>query len=192
MRVIAGSARSVPLMAPPRKNTRPTSDKIKETLFNILQFEVKDRIFLDIFAGSGAIGIEALSRGAKKCIFVDSSHQATLVIKRNLQKCHLEKKALVYNCDALKLDLYVDNYLLLKKGSIVYLDPPYGSGLEIFVLEGLIKKRCLDEDTIIILEAEKNYEISKLEKFEFLCITRIKKYKNQEHIFIRRRNSTLF
>ena len=85
MRVIAGSARSLKLMTPEGQDTRPTTDRIKETLFNILQFELYDAVFLDLFAGSGAIGIEALSRGAKEACFVDSGTEAENCIKENLK-----------------------------------------------------------------------------------------------------------
>ena len=85
MRVIAGSARHIPLKTVPGDNTRPTTDRIKETLFNILQFQLADENFLDLFSGSGGIGIEALSRGASECVFVENNKEAVQCIKTNLK-----------------------------------------------------------------------------------------------------------
>jgi len=100
VRVIAGTARSIPLETPAGKETRPTTDKIKETLFNMLQFEVQGCVFGDLFAGSGAIGIEALSRGAAGCVFCDRSEPAVRAVTANLRKCHLEKQAVVMKGEA--------------------------------------------------------------------------------------------
>ena len=100
MRVIAGTARSIPLKAPAGMDTRPTTDKIKETLFNILQFDVQGALFVDLFAGSGAIGIEALSRGAEKALFIDSARAAADVIRENVRKCRFEDRAKILRADA--------------------------------------------------------------------------------------------
>ena len=95
MRVIAGTARRLPLVTPKGMETRPTTDRIKETLFNILQNDLPGCHFLDLFAGSGAIGIEALSRGAAKAVFVDNSKEALSCIRQNLEKTHLADRAIV-------------------------------------------------------------------------------------------------
>ena len=99
MRVIAGTARSIPLKSPAGMDTRPTTDKIKETLFNILQFDVQGAVFADLFAGSGAIGIEALSRGAHHAFFIDSAKPAFDVIRENVRKCHFEDRATIVRGD---------------------------------------------------------------------------------------------
>ena len=99
MRVIAGTARSLKLVTPEGTDTRPTTDRIKETLFNMLQFDLQDASFLDLFAGSGAIGVEALSRGASYACFVDSSTKAEECIKSNLTHTKLIDKASVYKQD---------------------------------------------------------------------------------------------
>ena len=99
MRVIAGTARSLKLVTPEGTDTRPTTDRIKETLFNMLQFDLQDATFLDLFAGSGAIGIEALSRGASYACFVDSSTKAEECIKSNLTHTKLIDKASIYKQD---------------------------------------------------------------------------------------------
>ena len=95
MRVIAGTARRLPLIAPEGKDTRPTTDRIKETLFNIIQDDVPGAMFLDLFSGSGAIGIEALSRGAKQAYLVEFGKEPLRCIKANLAKTHLEDQAVV-------------------------------------------------------------------------------------------------
>ena len=101
MRVIAGSARRISLKTPKGLDTRPTTDRLKETLFNILQYDLADCCFLDLFAGSGGIGIEALSRGAAQCILVDQNREAVACIRENLQVTHLTEQATVMCCDAL-------------------------------------------------------------------------------------------
>lgn len=185
MRVISGSARSVPLDAPRGLVTRPTSDKIKETLFNILQFEIGDALFIDLFAGSGGIGIEALSRGASGCIFVDNSHAAVNVIHKNLARCHLEDKAVVYGCDAMRVDFYMPREIPPDKRLMIFMDPPYGKGLEIPIFNGLMRGGHIKDDTLIVLEESKKYDVSRIMDIGFLSVTRIKEYKNQKHIFIK-------
>ena len=101
MRVIAGTARSMPLKTVEGSDTRPTTDRIKETLFNILQTEIYGSRFLDLFSGSGAIGIEALSRGAKEAVFVEHSKECVKCIKDNLKFTHLDEKAVVMEQDVL-------------------------------------------------------------------------------------------
>ena len=101
MRVIAGIARSMPLKAAEGDNTRPTTDRIKETLFNMLQSDIAGCRFLDLYSGSGAIGIEALSRGAKEAVLVENARQAIAVIKDNLTFTKLSPKAVVMEQDVL-------------------------------------------------------------------------------------------
>ena len=100
MRVIAGKARSIPLFSVEGQDTRPTTDRIKETLFNMLQDEIADCLFVDLFSGSGAIGIEALSRGARKAIFVEKAPKAVACINENLKKTKLDSDAVVMTTDA--------------------------------------------------------------------------------------------
>ena len=127
MRVISGSARSVPLKACDDKEMRPTTDVIKETLFNILQFDLEGISFLDLFAGSGAIGIEALSRGAKFAYFVDYIKSAVDVINENLQKTKLIDKAKVSHIDVRRINKSCG--VLAYKYDMIFLDPPYESDL---------------------------------------------------------------
>ncbi|MCD8018674.1 MAG: RsmD family RNA methyltransferase, partial [Clostridiales bacterium] len=99
MRVIAGTARHLKLKTLEGNNTRPTTDRIKETLFNMLSFEVEDSRFLDLFGGSGGIGIEALSRGAREAVFVEHNRRAATCIRENLLHTHLQDKAVVMEQD---------------------------------------------------------------------------------------------
>ena len=178
MRVIAGSARSIPLIAPSGNNTRPTTDKIKETLFNILQYDVQGAVFYDIFAGSGAIGIEALSRGAERAVFVDTSRDAINCITANVKKCMFTASQL--SAYFKKNEAENDAQL------IIFMDPPYERDLEMPVLRAIAESGVLKEDDIIIVEEAIRYELELPEELG-LEIYRVKEYKNQKHLFIRKR-----
>ena len=131
MRVIAGTARSMPLKTIKGMDTRPTTDKIKETLFNTLQTDVPDSRFLDLFGGSGAIAIEALSRGAAYAVLVEQNSKAVRCIKDNLIFTRLKDRADVYQCDALTGLRRLEGQ---KPFDIIFMDPPYDQGLEQQVL----------------------------------------------------------
>ena len=149
MRVITGSARGRKLEAPQGLETRPTSDMVKEAMFNIIQFEVEEAMVLDLFAGSGQLGIEALSRGAKFAVFVDASREAQEVIRANLQSTGLAQKSRVAAMDALGfLKSTGDRF------SIALLDPPYQKGLLDEALPLLAGK--MEEGGVILCESEKN------------------------------------
>ncbi len=123
MRVITGSARGRRLITLEGNDVRPTTDKVKEALFSIVQFELEGRRVLDLFAGSGQLGIEALSRGADSCVFVDSSKKAIEVVKQNLAATGLARRASVIHGDALRyLQTCRDRF------DVVFLDPPYSTG----------------------------------------------------------------
>lgn len=186
MRVIAGTARSIPLKTPDGMDTRPTTDRIKETLFNMLQFELRDSVFLDIFSGSGAIGIEALSRGAAHGVFVDNSRPAYDAINQNLVKCRLKDRAAIYRTDAANVPYYypTDDELRDRK-LIVFMDPPYGKGLEKAVLKALSEKIGFRDEATLILEESLQYDPSDLYGTGFEVV-RIKEYKNQKHLFLKR------
>lgn len=125
MRVISGTARGHKLTAPGGKNTRPTGDRMKEDLFNILAPEVGGAYFLDLYCGSGAIGIEALSRGADSAVFVDESEDAIAVTKENLAKTRLSDRAEVL----LMSDKTAQEKLADRVFDIIFMDPPYNSGI---------------------------------------------------------------
>ena len=118
MRVIAGEFRSRHLKTLPGLETRPTPDRLRETLFNVLAAEIEDEVFLDAYAGTGAIGIEALSRGAARAIFIERSRSAAEVIRENLASLGLTRRAEVLHGRVLQ-------YLKHRKADIVFLDPPY-------------------------------------------------------------------
>ncbi|MBQ7174037.1 MAG: 16S rRNA (guanine(966)-N(2))-methyltransferase RsmD [Lachnospiraceae bacterium] len=186
MRVIAGTARSIPLKAPAGMDTRPTADKIKETLFNILQFEVQGAVFADLFAGSGAIGIEALSRGADRALFIDSAKPAVDVIRDNVRKCHFEDRAEIIRADAMSAAAYVSRALKAAEPGtplIVFMDPPYDKGLEFPVLASLSAAGILNEDSLVIVEESLRCDMSPAEELGF-TVCREKLYKNQKHVFM--------
>lgn len=152
MRVITGSARGRKLAAPEGLDTRPSSDMTKQAVFNIVQNYVENSVFLDLFAGSGQVGIEALSRGAKSVTFIDNNPKAIAVIKENLKNCGLMEKARVAMMDSLAF--------LQNAGAqfdIVFLDPPYQQQLIDQALPLLTK--VVAENGIILCETERNEEL---------------------------------
>ena len=168
MRVITGKARGVQLKTPDGLTTRPTTDRVKEALFSIIQFEIPTARVLDLFGGTGQLGIEALSRGAKSAVFVDAGEPACRLIKENLRRTKLEKDAKVIRSD------YLD-YLkrCRERFDIVFLDPPYA---EVF-LENALK--CITEIDILetggIIVAER--PVGKELPWDFEGFTRSKDYK---------------
>ena len=183
MRVIAGSARSIPLTAPEGMDTRPTTDRIKETLFNILQFSLEGRPFLDLFAGSGAMGIEALSRGASCAAFVDADRRAVGCIRKNIEKCGFESRSEVLQTDVCAGLLRLAGREELRT-PIVFLDPPYGKGLEFPALRSLLELGFLDGDSLVIVETSLSGDLSPAKQLGYE-ILREKRYKNQKHVFLK-------
>ncbi|MBO6133790.1 MAG: 16S rRNA (guanine(966)-N(2))-methyltransferase RsmD [Lachnospiraceae bacterium] len=182
MRVIAGSARHLKLKTRSGEETRPTQDIVKETLFNIIQMRVPGSSFLDLFAGSGSIGIEALSRDADRAVFVDNSRDAVKVIWENLEFTHLTDRAQVITSDwrsAL--------YSLENKGrfDMIYVDPPYKSGLEKKVLDVLRESKTADSDTLIIIEASRETDFSYVQEMGYE-VFKDKLYRNNRHLFLRK------
>ena len=179
LRVIAGTARSLPLKTVDGMDTRPTTDRIKETLFNMLQTDVYASRFLDLFAGSGAIGIEALSRGAKAAVFVEHSKQCVECIKDNLKFTKL--KAVVMEQDVLS-----GISRLAGKGvfDIVFMDAPYKTGQERDVLVALKNGDIIDKYTIIIIEEALDTDLSYVSELGYE-IYKEKRYKTNKHVFLR-------
>lgn len=184
MRVISGKSRGKKIVSLEGDNTRPTLDRVKEALFNIIQFKVQDAVVLDLFAGTGALGIEALSRGAKEAIFCDKVPDAIKIIKQNITNTNNLDKSTIMNKD------YKDVLETLskqnKKIDIVFLDPPYKTNLAIDSLQKIIMGNLLTEDGIIIIETDdinKEQEILKIEKVE---IFDKRKYGSVWLIFIRK------
>lgn len=157
MRVISGKCRGTKLVAPEGLHTRPTTDRIKETLFNMIAFDIPGCEFLDLFSGSGSIGVEALSRGAQKVIFVDNNPAAIACINQNLQKTSLQKEGIVYNRDSLSVIKTLGEQKA--KFDIIFLDPPYAMEGINEILEGIITYDLLKPEGYIIVESGSEYEI---------------------------------
>ncbi|NMB44501.1 MAG: 16S rRNA (guanine(966)-N(2))-methyltransferase RsmD [Clostridiales bacterium] len=185
MRVIAGTAKSIKLDTIEGDKTRPTTDRTKETLFNIIQYDVQDCVFLDLFCGSGAIGIEALSRGAKQAFFVDNNREAVAITKKNLKKTKLEEKAKVIKSVALASIGEIEAYGL--GFDIIFMDPPYNKLLEKDILLTIEKSGLIHDNTIIIVEASIETDFQYLEDTS-LHVYREKNYKTSKHVFIRKNN----
>lgn len=161
MRIVAGKFRGTRIEAPKGLATRPTSDRVRQALFNVLEhgaphFNFEGARVLDLFAGSGALGLEALSRGARFCLFVEESAAARAAIRRNVEALGLTGITKIWRRDATKLG---------ERGTqlafdLVLLDPPYGRGLGEQALAGLIEGGWCGEDAIVVLEERADAEIS--------------------------------
>lgn len=153
MRIISGMRKGLKLKSPDGMNTRPTTDRVKESVFNLLQFCLPCDSVLDLFAGSGALGIEALSRYCSHAVFVDQNRQSFSLIKDNLVAAQLGEKASVYCTDAL-------SFLRTCSQSfdLIFLDPPYNAGFLKPVLQEISERGLLSEDGIIVVETEENGE----------------------------------
>ena len=180
MRVIAGSAKSLKLKTLDSMDTRPTQDRTKETLFNVLSPYIADRRFVDLFAGSGGIGIEALSRGAKSCVFVEQNPQALACITENLTYPKLADKAKVLKGDVLTLMRQIPDD---EPYDIIFMDPPYNKCLEKEVLYYISSTNMIDEYTIVVVEASIETDFSYLPDLG-LRIYKKKEYKTNQHVFI--------
>ena len=184
MRVIAGSARRLLLKTLPGDDTRPTTDRIKETLFNMIQVYVPGAEFLDLFGGSGGIAIEALSRGAKHAVIVEKNPRAVKIIEENLQHTHLAESA-----DVIAGDAAAALQKLASSGAgpfdIIFLDPPYGAGLEDRALAILKETGLADEDTLVILEMKVDADITRFQEAGWMLVKN-KEYKTNKHVFLRK------
>lgn len=182
MRVIAGTARRLPLVSPSGKDTRPTTDRIKETLFNIIQDDVPGCHFLDLFSGSGGIGIEALSRGAKQAVFVEFGREALDCIRKNLEKTRLKDKAVV-----LPVEVTYSISKLEKMGQvfdIIYADPPYKKDFEPKILRLLAESAIVKTNTLVVMESSLETVPDYVDETKYEII-RIKQYKTNQHLFLR-------
>lgn len=182
MRIIAGTARSLPLKTIEGKDTRPTTDKTKETLFNVMQFDVPGAYFLDLFAGSGQIGLEALSRGAAYAIFVENSGKAASCIEDNIHFTKFDKVSRLMMTDAVTAVRTLEGKY---KFDIVFMDPPYNKELEKEVLITLSDSDILKDDTLIVVEASNDTDFDYLTELGYE-IVKEKIYKTNKHVFIKR------
>lgn len=167
MRVITGSARGRKLITLEGNDVRPTTDKVKEAIFSSIQFEVEGSVVLDLFAGSGQLGIEALSRGAEKAYFVDNSKKSLDVVKQNLEITGFTDNAEVYNMNSSDFLKITD-----KKFDFIFLDPPYNMGILEKILPDLSDK--ITENGKILCEHEKNLVLP--EEINDLRLKKVYKY----------------
>lgn len=166
MRVIAGIARGTNLKTPRGLTVRPTADRVKEALFSMLGYRVIGSNFIDLFAGSGAVGIEALSRGARHCIFVENSRVNLTLIEKNLHKTNLTANAKLIMADARKAigTIGKENY----KADLIFIDPPYANPIVATVIDLLFENNILNKQGLLIIEHScehqdwiKNYPIDR-------------------------------
>ena len=187
MRIISGKARGTKLYTLDGTATRPTLDRVKESLFNIIQNDIEDSTVLDLFSGSGAIGLEFLSRGAKRAVLCDSSKDAIKIIKQNVQKTHFEEKVEVYNMEFTKLVERLQN----QKFDIIYIDPPYATDFIKISLEKIIEYELVNENTKIIVETDDETRmLNQIEKMD-VEITDKRKYGRATIIFLKYRKTQI-
>ena len=183
MRVIAGSAKRTALKCIKGLNTRPTTDRIKETLFNMISPDIFGCRFLDLFSGSGAIGIEALSRGAQAAVFVEKNRQACSCIRENLERTNLKDRGKLLQTDASaaisRLEQEENPF------DIIFMDPPYNRLLEKQILIRLAGSPLLHEGTLLIAEASLETDFSYRPQYGY-SLEKEKKYKTNQHVFVRK------
>lgn len=157
MRIISGTNKGMKLYAPEGISVRPTSDKIKEAIFNMLGSIDEEAVVLDLFSGSGGVGIEFLARGARQCYFVDLSHKSLNFVKKNLELCKFKENAKVIISDYEKAILSLSNENI--KFDYIFADPPYnlycGSNIAIKVFENNLLKK----DGTLIIETDKSEKV---------------------------------
>lgn len=182
MRVIAGERRRYKLNTPKSMKIRPTSDMIKETLFNMIDPYIFGSVFVDLFAGTGQIGIEALSRGAENAIFIDRDREAVSLIKSNLEHTGYVEYSRIFQGNLPGTVGKLNSF----DPDIIFMDPPFESGLyEGVFLE--LSKLSLKEDVLIIAESDIKEDFSFLDNLGFY-IEKTKEYKSSKHVFVRGKN----
>lgn len=186
MRIIAGKARRLPLRTLPGRDTRPTTDRIKETLFNMLTPELEGAYFLDLFAGSGQIGLEAVSRGSAYCVFVDNNKKACEVIQDNIDFTKLGSQCKLMNTDCMSALRQLEGKY---RFDLIFLDPPYGHDLEAEILRYLAHSPVVKEHALIIIEADDHTDFSYVDALGYELL-REKIYKTNKHVFLSLKEET--
>ena len=165
MRIIGGKYKSRVLATFDGEAVRPTADRVKESLFNILALRFHGARVLDLFSGSGALGLESLSRGAREVVFNDKSKDSVAILKKNMKTLKVEdgKEAKVYNLDA---DVYLD--YAKEPFDIIFIDPPYALDVGVRAVEKIAKKSLLSEKGVLVFERDKPFdgEVDGLEKYD--------------------------
>lgn len=189
LKITGGLYKGLRLESPPSKTTRPTSEILRESVFNICQHRVKEASFLDLYAGSGAMGIEAMSRGAKNVVFVEKDRQALLVLKKNIEKASIQESAKILPCDVLAATKKLSSSTF----DLVYIDPPYGEKKEEIIAEKNLDKifELLDSGTLLNKDAWIFLEFSSYSKKDFATLS-LKKIKWQNTRIFGRSNLHLF
>lgn len=183
MRVISGTARGTKLNSIEEITTRPTLDRVKESLFNIVQNNIEDATVLDLFSGSGSIGIEFLSRGCKKAYMCDISCKAINMIYQNLEKTKLQKNAIVINKDYKKCLIDLSNQKVVF--DIIYIDPPYKDNIAVNSVEMILSLKLLNNEGFIIVETDElEREMENLKKLD-IQIYDCRKYGRANLIFLK-------
>lgn len=180
MRIISGKARGTKLYTLEGDNTRPTLDRVKESIFNIIQNEIEGVKVLDLFAGSGAIGLEFLSRGAEKAVLCDKSKEAANIIKKNIEKTHMEDRASLINAD---FENCLDK-LRNEQFDIIYIDPPYATDYIVKSLKKIKEQNIAKEESLIIIETDDEPRIVKeIENIDVKIVDK-RKYGRATIIFV--------
>lgn len=182
MRIISGKARGTKLYTLEGENTRPTLDRVKESIFSIIQNEIEGAKVLDLFAGSGAIGLEFLSRGAEKAVLCDNSKEAINIIKKNIEKTHMEQFAQVINGDFESCLEKIKN----EKFDIIYLDPPYATNCIYKAIQKIIELDIAKNGALIIVETDDEQRIENEIKNTKTKIVDKRKYGRATIIFLER------
>jgi 16S rRNA (guanine966-N2)-methyltransferase len=173
LRIIGGRVKGRRLRTPAKNKTkgstqliRPTADRAREALFNIIGREIEKATVLDLYAGTGAMGLEAISRGAELAVFVDSSTAAIQIIIKNINLCGFSEKTLIFKRDLSKGLSFLAQELPKGTFQVVFVDPPYRKGLSIFMLRELGKSSLLDSQALVVIEedvfAELPYEVENM------------------------------
>ena len=182
MRIIAGTARSLPLKTIDGLDTRPTTDRVKETLFNMIQQDVPDCYFLDLFAGSGQIGLEAVSRGAAKAFFIENAKNAAACIQDNIRFTKFEDACTLLQTDVISgLRTLEGKY----RFDLIFMDPPYKKELEKEVLTFLSHSSLVKPSAKIIVEAALETDFSYAEELGY-TVLKEKCYKTNKHVLLQK------
>ena len=184
MRIISGKNRGTKLYTLEGENTRPTLDRVKEPLFSILNFYIEESVVLDLFAGSGALGLEAISRGASEAVLCDNARNAIHIIEKNVEKMSVNSKVKILNLDYLKAleKLKSQKY----KFDIVFLDPPYQTDFSEKASQKIVEYSLLNENGIIVIETDRKKEVvENINKMNLFEIYDERKYGRAELIFLK-------
>lgn len=182
MRIISGTMRGTKLYTLEGDNTRPTLDRVKEALFSKINFEIQDATVLDLFAGSGALGLESLSRGAEKVFLCDNSRDAIKIINQNIEKTKTKDKVSLLNMDYKKA--LEELKRLNTKLNVVFLDPPYKTDFAEDAAKFIVENELLKEDGFIVLETDDKDKVLNNLDTNILDIKEIKKYGRVYLLFI--------